>query len=141
MTAVNTLTGKAVYVEFDGLAITGDVLEFDPGFAEETGDATTQGDALMVYGPIGLEKCEPKLKLMYRLGTSNQAIRDKLKQGNEGALIWGEQGNGTGAPKWGIDARVSKYNVPSNHKNLVEVTVEFVNRGSDWLFDGRTDTF
>lgn len=137
--AKNTLDGTIAYVEFDGLEISVDYREFDPGLDEVSVDATAGADELESSHKIR-ETVEPSMTVLIQDDATGQAIKAKLKHGNTGNLIWGSEGNGTGKEKWGIEARVVVNRVLAHDAEQV-LDITFKNIGRDWLFDGRTATF
>ena len=135
-----TFSGHLLYLEFGGLQIDTDFLEFDPGTAAVTIDSTAGNDGLQSEHTIR-EAVAPKLKVLLQSDAGGLAIKAALELGVTGNLIWGEEGNAAGKPKWGIEAKVKMSNIALAHESEQILDVEFMNVGRDWLFDGRTATF
>lgn len=136
--AKSARSGHVVYIEFGGVAIDTDFRSFDPGIDSVETDATAGADALESSHQIR-ETVAPTGQFL--IETTETALLAKLEQGVTGNLIWGPEGNTTGMPKWGIEARIKKSNIAFSHDGEQVIDVEWVNTGRDWLFDGRTDTF
>lgn len=137
---VQARSGLDYYVEFNGLALSIGVREFDPGIDTVTVDSTAGADGLETTHPIRMTSA-PTLTLLIDKSAEGIAIKAALKAGTKGNLIWGEEGNATGKPKWGIYAEVKKANVPMSHDAEQVLDVEFINHSRNWLFDGRVATF
>ena len=137
--AKNTLDGKSLYLEFDGLVIDTDYRDFDPGLSEVNTDSTAGADDLTSTHKIR-DTCVPTLSVLLQGDAAGLAIRAKLAHGAEGNLIWGPRGNTAGLPKWGIEARVAS-NLPLSHGAEQVLDITFENTGRGWLFDGESDTF
>lgn len=137
--AKNTLSGHKLYLEFDGLQIDGDFREFDPGIDEVSVDSTAGDDELESTHKIR-ENVEATLMILIQDDAGGQAIVAKLKHGATGNLIWGDNTNTAGKPKWGYEARcVVNRSFAHDSEQVLDIT--FKNIGREWLFDGRTDTF
>lgn len=132
--------GDNVYISFKGVVIDTLYRSFDPGTEEENVDVSAGGDTLRVYAPT-LRKIAPSASFIYdtaEIGTAVTKIFQALTEGNEGTLLWAPAGTSTGMPKWGINARVSKFNPGLEYDGETEAEVEFINIGSAFYFDGRT---
>lgn len=134
-------TGADYYIAFKGVDITPRYRRFDPGLREETADVTAGGDQVRLYAPT-LRVVNPRLTGIYDSGTAiGTAILAALTEGGEGTLLWGPEGTATGRPKWGILARVTRFNIPAEYDGETEIEVEWANRAGAFLFDGRTATW
>jgi hypothetical protein len=134
-------TGLGFYVEYDGVSIWSDSRNFKPNLEYETVEGSAGGDTLRNYVPT-LLKCDPELTLIVDDNAAGQAIRAVLKEGNDGNLIWGFEGNVVGKPKWGITANISKAQVDDvTYDGELEIKVKFYSTAGTLLFDGRTATF
>lgn len=141
------LTGAELHIEWllsgDVTAITmqGMYKKFDPGFDATYEDNTAGADNLETQQKIR-DSVAPKLSLAYRIGTAGDTLRDKLYQGARGRLVWGPEGNAAGKPKWGIECEVKKFAPSHEASKLIEIEIEFVNIGSDFVFNAANgDTF
>ena len=134
------LTGHDFYGEFDGVPFKGDYRTFDPGLELETVDGSSGGSTVRREVST-LFKAMPKLKIVVDNDAYGQALAAVLKMGHSGNLIWGEQGNTAGMPKWGIPVFVKKANISRTHDKELEMDVEFAVNADDFLYDGRTATF
>lgn len=137
---VRAITGSEGYVEFDGVAISSDQLDFDPGMEGVLEDNTAIQDTLVNYISIR-ERVRPTLRILIHDDAQGRAIQAVLQQGHTGELIWGFFGNASGDPKWGITAEVVRANVAMKHDDLQVLDVDFANTANVWLYDGRTETF
>jgi hypothetical protein len=137
--AKQTLDGTIAYVEFDGVEISVDFREFDPGLDEVSVDSTAGDDGLESSHKIR-ETVEPTMTVLIQDDATGQAIKAKLKHGQTGNLIWGPEGNSTGKEKWGIEARVVVNRALAHDAEQI-LDITFKNIGRDWLFDGRTEAF
>lgn len=140
MADVQARSGHVSYIEFDGLEISIGSRDFDPGTDGIYVDSTAGSDELETQHKIRMTS-NPTLKLLLDDSAEGLAIQAKLEEGNTGNLIWGRRGNTAGYAKWGISAEVKKASVVMAHGAEQVLDVEFVNKGREWLFDGRTDTF
>jgi len=138
--AKSARSANDLYIEFDGLAIDTDFREFDAGIDEILVDSTAGADEVESQHYIR-DTVAPTGTFLIEDSAAGVLIQAKLEQGNTGNLIWGPEGNSTGDPKWGIEARVKKANIAFSHDAEQMLDVEFVNTGREWLYDGRTDTF
>jgi len=137
---MTVLIGSQFYVEYDGVAIIGDSRNFDPGFEIETVEGSAGGDAVRNYVPT-LIKCEPSGTFIVDNNAAGIAIRAVLKEGNDGNLIWGPEGNATGKPKWGVAANISKAQVAMTYDAEQEMEVTWYVTSGALLYDGRSATF
>jgi len=137
--ADNAKDGKSLYLEFAGVVIDTDYREFDPGLTEVNTDKTAGADALTSTHKLR-DTVIPTLSILLKDSVASEAIATALAHGATGNLIWGPDGNTAGEPKWGIEARVVS-NVAQSFNAETMMDVTFENNGTDWLFDGRTDTF
>ena len=137
---MGVLTGETFYLEFAGVICTSDYREFDPGIDYDTAEGTAGGDPLRRHVHTKL-KVEPTLRLITDDDATGQAIAAVLKEGTQGNLIWGSFGNAAGKRKAGILAEVKKANVADTYDEEKEWDVEFINIGSDWVFNPSTATF
>lgn len=144
---ITDLTGASAFISWkkDGdvsaLQIHTMYKTFDPGFDASYENNTAGANKLETQQKIR-EVIAPKLKMAYRISADGQAVRAKMHQGARGELIWGPEGNAAGKPKWGWLLEVKKLNSPQDSGKLVEIEVEFVNVGVDYLFNATLgDTF
>jgi hypothetical protein len=133
-------TGSDFYLEFDGVDITADVREFDPGIEDDTTESSTRGSTLRTHLPTKT-KVEPTASLA--LKSTNTTVLAKLKRGVSGSLVWGPQGNSAGDPKAGITAKVIK-GYPDQaitYDELTMIEVSWINTGDTWVHDPTTAVF
>lgn len=137
---MTVLTGDTFYLEFDGVVLTSDYREFDPGVDYDTAEGTAGGDTLRKHMTTKL-KVEPTATIVVDSDATGLLIAGVLEEGHTGNLIWGPKGNGTGMPKAGIVAKVKKVNIPSTYDAEREYDVEWINTDGAWLFDPTSATF
>lgn len=137
---MTVLTGLDYYLEYDGVAIKGDYRNFDPGFEFDTVEGTAGGDTVRNYVPT-LIKVEPSGTFIVDNNAAGIAIRAVLKEGNDGNLVWGPEGNATGKPKWGVACNISKAQVSATYDAEQEIEVTWYVASGSLLYDGRSATF
>lgn len=131
------LTGKNIYVEFGGESF-GDVrrtLEINE--EQEMVDATAGADEYRVMLPT-VKTIGATMELLYREKASATAVYGLVTPGQEGTLLWGPEGSATGAPKYGINARISSISRSMAYDDVQTVSIEFANTGGELAFDGST---
>lgn len=88
------------------------------------------------------EMVKPKAKMAYREGTGGNIVRQNLRQGTQGTLVWGWLDAAAGTDKFGILAEVKMCKAVGGVGKLTELQLEWVNGGSDWVYHPRnSDTF
>ena len=137
---MTVLTGQILYLTFNGVNLFSDYRSFDSGMEEDTTEGSAGGDAIRVKVKT-LDKIEPKLTIVVDDNAAGVTIRNALKVGASGPLIWGYEGNAAGKPKWGVTARITKSYPKETYDKELELDVEFSVSDGAYLFDGRTATF
>lgn len=117
-----------------------DYRTFDVGDEMGAVDLSAGNDNLRTYAPT-LEEVAPSLEMLYTDGAAGSAIWSKVRPGQEGTLVWGWEGNAAGKPKWGIGGFVTKCDMSGGYENEIAISVEWANIGSDFVYNGTTDTF
>lgn len=140
MSDVQPRLGEEYYIEFDSQAMSLGVTAFDPGIGEVTADSTAAGDGVETQAYIRLTAA-PTLTVNVDKSAAGILIEAALAMGNTGNLIWGEQGNTSGKPKWGLSCRVAKVLPVMDYNGIQMLEVEFAVIGRDLVYDGRTATF
>ncbi len=112
--------------------------KFDPGMSGMYQENTAGGNDLVTSQRIR-GKVDPKGTFGYYKASTGEAIAAEfLNEGTIGTLEWGIEGNATGKPRASIKAQINKSNTPVELDGLVEVEIEFVNIGTEWIFDPAT---
>jgi hypothetical protein len=125
------------YVEFNGVEIeTGK--SFEVAWEQKEADSTTFGD---VYENTVKTKKAIGAKATVMMQVAPDAIQSELEPGDEAALIWGREGNGTGKPKGGFTGRVKKVTKKFEVGGVATFDVEWSNAGSDILYNENSDVF
>ena len=134
--------GKDFYLSFDGQVITSDNRTFDDGLSYDTVETSAAGNTVRSHR-LSLIACEPKATFIVDSDATGALIAAKFKIGKTGQLIWGPQGNGTGARKYGITAVVTKAHPTMTYDGEQEWEIEWANTANDMLFnfDVSGDTF
>ena len=132
--------GNVLFLELNSVDASCAVRSFEDGKSEITTDATSGNDPLESQFFIR-DTVAPTGTFLVLDDALGILIRAELEQGREYNLIWGPEGNAAGKPKWGIEARVNTDGPTYEHDTEQVLNVEWTNRGADWLFDGRSDTF
>lgn len=131
-------TGAAAYIAFQDVDLSPRCIQFDPGLREDFTEMTAGVDAVRWYMPT-VRRAAPKLRGAYdAITATGTAILAALTEGAEGTLVWGPAGTAAGNPKWGILARVSRFNVTATYDGEAEFEVEWINRQGTFVYDGRT---
>lgn len=131
-------SGAQTYIAFQDVDLSPRCIRFDPGLREDYTELTAGNDALRWYAPT-VRGAAPKLRGQYdAISATGTAICAALTEGGEGTLIWGPAGTASGQPKWGILARVARFNVTAAHDGEAEFEVEWINRQGTFIYDGRT---
>jgi hypothetical protein len=124
--------GKDGYISFQGVEISADYRSFDLDLKLDTVEKSAGSEASKSYLPA-LKDGTAKLTYAYS-GTAGTAYTSKLRVGQQGTLLWGPEGNGTGKPKGGVVALVIGHSQPLVYNELITRTVTFQFTG-DLLFD------
>lgn len=116
-------------------------MDFDPGEDGKYDSNTAASDLLETFQKIR-ESVAPKGKMAYREGTSGTTMRLNCRQGQQGTLVWGWESGTAGTPKYGILAEIKSFKISTGASKLTEISVEFVNQGTEWAFHPRNgDSF
>lgn len=130
------LTGKNLYVEFDGIDLSGNQRTFSVNEEQQTVDATAGSDKYQVFIPT-VATIGADIEIIVSNEAAGNNIKNKLKPGTIGNLVWGAEGNTTGKPKSGFEAMISSVPKTINYNDVYVVRASFVNQGEDLLFDER----
>jgi hypothetical protein len=134
-------SGTAAYIAFGGVDLSPRCIAFDPGLRQDFVELTAGGDALRWYAPTA-RVAMPTMRGLYDPDSpTGAAIIDALAEGNEATLQWGVGGATPGEPRWGIAARVARFNVTTAYDGEAEFAVEWINRAGAFVYDGRTATW
>lgn len=134
-------SGKFTYVEFGGQDLSVSLRDFNVDYGQNTADSTAGGDEYensvattktikMTATAVALKKAD-----------GGSAIKTVLFPGNEQDLYWGWEGNDPGMEKGGAQARVTKFAIKANYKNVIMWDVEWENIGETLLADERVATW
>lgn len=126
--------GGQFYLSFDGQAVTTDNRTFEDGMMYDTVETSAAGNTVRSYRPT-LYSVEPKATFIADNDATGALIAAKFKVGKSGQLIWGNLGNSTGSPKYGITAVITKSHPKLTYDGATEWEVEWKNTGGDMLFN------
>lgn len=134
-------SGKTTYVSFDGVDLSVTLRNFKVERRQNEADSTAGADAWENTVPTTKSIKATANFVIIKAADGGAAIRAVLTEGNEGPLLYGFEGNGTGKPKGGFTGRVASYVVTSEYKNVIMGDVEFSNAAETLLFDDASDTW
>lgn len=134
-------SGKHTYVEFGGQDLSVSLRDFNVEYTQNTADSTAGGDEYensidttkavkMTATAVALKKAD-----------GGAAIKAVLFPGNVQDLYWGWEGSNPGGEKGGASARVTKFSIKANYKNVIMWDVEWENAGETLLANEATDTW
>ncbi|HLA43039.1 MAG TPA: hypothetical protein VJZ27_06365 [Aggregatilineales bacterium] len=130
--------GKDGYVSFQGTEVSADYRNFDVELTIDTIEKSAGSEASKSYIAT-LKDGTAKLTYAYS-GTAGTAYTSLLRVGQQGTLLWGAEGNGTGKPKGGVEAIVIAHSKPMAYNDLVTRTASFQFTGN-LLFDDEVNTW
>ncbi len=135
------ISGKDLYIEFDGTNVSDSIRNLDISEAQETADATAGADDYRNYVQT-TKTIEASFEVVMKdYSNGGSAIRALFSPGALGTLIWGVEGTASGKPKKGFYARLTDVSeaIPFDDVNTFSVTAQMA--GTALAFDGVTDTW
>lgn len=125
-------TGKDLYVEFAGQAITGDQRTMTVNRSLDTVDTSAGADTDRSHVAT-LADADFSLTILDN-GTAGSAIRQALKLNAAGTLTYGPEGTATGKPKYQCVATVTGFNTAYPFDGEVEYDVS-LNKNGAWVLN------
>lgn len=134
-------SGKDTFVSFGGTDISTVLRDFNVSRVQNEAESTAGADEFENTVATTKAITATATFVMLKDADGGSTIRAALEEGTEASLLWGWEGNSTGKKKGGITARVSKFDIKSNYKNVIMADVAWSNVGTALLFDDTTDTW
>ncbi|MCU0464053.1 MAG: hypothetical protein MUF38_05750 [Anaerolineae bacterium] len=129
------VSGKRIYVEFDGVSLMASGREFAVSKVQNTANSTAGADEYE-NTILTTKKLSATLKMvMIEKATGGAAIAEKIKLGHTGNLVWGLEGNAAGKPKGGFFGHLVKADVSAPYDNVVTIDAAWEMADDDILFD------
>jgi hypothetical protein len=138
MASQHRAIGKNGYISFQGTEVSADYRSFEVEMTLDTVEKSAGSDSSKAYIAT-LKDGTAKLTYAYT-GTAGSAYTQLLRVGQQGQLLWGPEGNGSGKPKGGANAIVVAHSKPMAYNELMTRTVTFQFTG-ELLFDDEVDTW
>lgn len=134
-------SGAALYVAFQSVDLSGAARNFSTTIEQESADATAYSDNFR--NTIATKKTAgASLEVfMPTDGGTVDAINAVIQVGDEGTLEWAVFGTAAGNPKWGMYCRVKKADQDIPMDDVVVISMEFENIGTDLVYDGSTAVY
>lgn len=121
----NEMSGKDLYVAFNGTAIAGDFRSFDTSQTVDVIDTSAGADVAKTY-IASLEDGTASFGGLY-LGTADPTWGWTM--GTSGTLEWGEKGTAAGNPQEYIQAILNKRDIKRPYAGVIELSL-------GWQFNG-----
>ena len=134
------LTGKNLYVEFDGTALNTDYRTLDVSYGQDTAQTTAGADEFRNYANT-VKTIEATFEAVVdEFSGRGSAFKALLIPGSEGTLIWGEEGTAAGKPKDGYLARITTADKSYGYESEITYSVTFQMAGTELAFDSSKTT-
>ena len=133
------LTGKNLYVEYDGNSLTGTQRAFEVSESQETADTTAGADDYRNFANTVKTISATMEIVMVDHGGNGSALLAALVLGGTGTLQWGAEGSATGMPKKAFMARLIDASQPMPFDDTYVINLEWAMAGTALIFDGITD--
>lgn len=124
-------SGKKLYLEFDGVALSADHRGLDVSRAAKTDDTTAGADEAESHIVL-TTSASFDLTLLDDDGSGGDDIRAALIEGAQGLFVFGPQGNEAGKPCYSCQATVTSVSVSYPYDKSVEVKATLTRNG-DWV--------
>jgi len=121
------LTGKNLYVAFNGTNISGEYRKFDPGEGIGTVDQSAGADAAETYLTTLTTGDATYVAVLQEDGS---VVYTALAPGGEGTLEWAEEGTADGKMRHWVNAIVTGRKQPIPYKEMIELSVTFLFSGT-----------
>lgn len=135
------LTGKNLYVNFNGTILSAEQRSFEVMEKQETVDSTAGADDYRNTLPT-VKTIGAKMEIiMKQHSTGGSAIMAALALNTEGTVLWGAEGSGSGLPKDAFTGRLVDNSKKLKFDDVYLWTLEWENSGTSRIFNGITDKF
>ena len=134
-------SGKDVRVTFDGTDLSVSLRNFNVSYGQNTAESTAGADEYENTVATTKTVSASATAVILKDADGGVAQRAAMKVGSEGDLLWGWEQMAAGTSKGGIEARVTKFDIKGDYKDVVIADVEWENIGEDLLFDETVDTW
>lgn len=140
-TIIGKLSGKNLYVSFNGTVLSAKQRSFEVMEKQETVDSSAGADeyrnTINTIKTIGA-----KMELiMENHSAGGSAILAALALGGEGTVLWGAEGSGSGLPKDAFMGRLIDNSKKLKFDDLYLLNLEWENAGTARIYNGITDKF
>ena len=126
--AASELTGKALFIDWNGVTISTDYHSFDETETADVVEATAGADANKTYIAMHKDGTASYTGLHLADGAGT-AIWAALVPATEGTLLWAEEGSTAGESYHSVNAIVTSRNKNTPYDGVIEI-------GAEWQMSG-----